>query len=140
MANLTYTELEKLLLEIFEINELTPIIKRQINRFVLEDGMSWLEIARCVSWQMDNNNGKYNAAYGIAFVPNVRAQAKRYFEELARKKEEQEKEAKNIVDKDNNRKIIIKAKNMSKWNRQKKPKLIDVNQIHWDEEGIGEDK
>ena len=29
---------------------------------------------------------------------------------------------------------------MSKWNRQKKPKLIDVNQIHWDEEGIGEDK
>ena len=124
MANLTYIELEKLLLEIFEINELTPIIKRQINRFVLEDGMSWLEIARCVSWQMDNNNGKYNAAYGIAFVPNVRAQAKRYFEELARKKEEQEKE----------------AKNMSKWNRQKKPKLIDVNQIHWDEEGIGEDK
>ena len=136
MANLTYKELEQLLLEIFEINELTPVITRQLNKYALEYNMSWLEIARCVSWQMDSNGGKYNPAFGIGFVPNVRVEAKAYFEELARKKAEQEKEAKILAEKEKSTKVIIKAKNMSKWNKLRKPKLIDVNTIIWDEEGV----
>ena len=128
MANNTFKrpDLEQMICEVMGIKSITPMISKQINRYILDYDMSFKEIARCVVWYAEVYGGTFNTVYGIGIVPNVREQAAAYFKKLELDQQQQAIEAKKIVEyQDNN--IIFNIKSLQ--HKKRKPKQLDINDI-----------
>lgn len=128
MKNDSYkrTDLEKLILEVMGLKTITPMISRQINRFILDYDMSFKEIARCIVWYVEVYGGELTAIYGLGIIPNIREQAASYFQKLELDQRNQAIEAQKIVEyQDNN--IIFNIKSLK--HNKRKPKQLDVNDI-----------
>ena len=99
----TRNDLEQYICEVMEIDSITPMIAKQINRLVLDVGMTWKEIARCICWYVEVNNKKLSVIYGISIVENFRIETAKYFKKLELDQQEQLRQAKKVVEyQDNN--------------------------------------
>lgn len=129
----TKSKLEELVLELSGLKEITPIISKHISRFVIENKMTYLEIARCVDYYVEILGHEIKPEYGLSFVLNVREAAGEYFRKLELDKQKQQQEAKKVIEyQDNN--IIINIKSYKKINQKKAPKKIDIGAIKIDDE------
>ena len=132
----TRNDLEQYICEVMEIDSITPMITKQINRLVLDVGMTWKEIARCICWYTEVNNKKLSIIYGISIVENFRIETAKYFKKLELDQQEQLRQAKKVVEyQDNN--IIFNIKNLDLTNQKRTSKQLDFNdiQIEGDEDG-----
>ena len=120
------SDLEEVICEVMGITSITPMITKQINRYILEYNMSFKEIARCVVWYVDVFGGTLNTVYGIGIVPNVREQAAAYFKKLELDQQQQSIEAKKVVEyQDNN--IIFNIKQLK--HNKRNPKQLNIADI-----------
>ena len=120
------SDLEEVICEVMGITSITPMITKQINRYILEYNMSFKEIARCVVWYVDVFGGTLNTVYGIGIVPNVREQAAAYFKKLELDQQQQSSEAKKVVEyQDNN--IIFNIKQLK--HNKRNPKQLNIADI-----------
>ena len=90
----TKEELNKLICELYSIPKITPLIRKQINKFVLELGLSYKEIAQALYFFIKVEKKEPELKYGIGIVPHTLADAKNYFKKLKKQKEEQIKSIK----------------------------------------------
>lgn len=127
MALYSLKELQQLIKDVMGIKTITPMISRQINKFVLDYNMTYKEIARCIVWYTEVAKQKLESLYGIGMVVNVREQAAAYFKQLELDQQRQQKEAEKVVQyQDNN--IIFNIKSLK--HKKKQPKQIDISQIN----------
>ena len=121
------TDLEQMICEVMGLSTITPMISKQINRFILDYDMSFKEIARCVVWYVEVFGGELNPVYGIGIIPNIKEKAAAYFKQLERNQQQQAIEAQKIVEyQDNN--IIFNIKSLK--HNKRKPKQLDINDIN----------
>ena len=121
------TDLEQMICEVMGLSTITPMISKQINRFILDYDMSFKEIARCVVWYVEVFGGELNPVYGISIVPDIREKAAAYFKQLELDQQKQAIEAQKIVEyQDNN--IIFNIKSLK--HNKRKPKQLDINDIN----------
>ena len=127
MANkYTKDDLFALIRETMGLESIPPTISKQINRFILENDMTFKDIARCIVWYVEVHGGSLSPVYGIYFVPNVKESADKYFKQLELDQQKQLAEAQKIVEyQDNN--IIFNIKSLK--HNKRKPKQLDVNDI-----------
>lgn len=119
-------ELQQLIRDVMGIQTITPMISRQINKFVLDYNMTYKEIARCIVWYTEVAKQTLEPLYGIGMIVNVREQAAAYFKQLELDQQRQRKEAEKVVQyQDNN--IIFNIKSLK--HKKKQPKQIDISQI-----------
>ena len=120
-------DLEKMICEVMGIKSITPMISKQINRYILDYDMSFKEIARCVVWYVEVFGGELNTVYGLGIIPNIREKAAAYFKQLELDQQKQATEAKKVVEyQDNN--IIFNIKSLK--HNKRKPKQLDLNDIN----------
>ena len=126
MHNFKRSDLEQMICEVMGIKSITPMISKQINRYILDYDMSFKEIARCVVWYVEVFGGEFNTVYGLGILPNIREQAAAYFRQLELDQQRQATEAKKVVEyQDNN--IIFNIKSLQ--HKKRKPKQLDINDI-----------
>ena len=119
-------ELEDLICEVMDIKSITPMIRNQINKYILDYNMSFKEIARCIVWYVEVANGKMKPMYGIGIVPNIREESNAYFKKLELDQQNKTIEAKKIVEyQDNN--IIFNIKSIQR--KKRNPKQLDIASI-----------
>lgn len=124
--NITRQELEQIILEVMGATSITPVVKNQINRYVLEYGYTFKQIAQAIVWYDEVEHGTWKPQFGIAVVPNVMEQAQKYFKQLELDQQRQLAEAQKIVEyQDNN--IIFNIKSLE--HKKRKPKQLDINSI-----------
>ena len=90
---MTKQELEQFICEIFQIDECTSMILRQINKYVTERRYDYKNIARALSYYVDVQGNTLDIKYGIGIVPLVMNDALKYFEQLKKQQEEQRQAA-----------------------------------------------
>ena len=126
MADYTRNELETLIKEVMGIKSITPMINKQINRFVLEYKMSFKDIARCIVWYTEVAGGTLVPMYGLGILPNIKESADEYFRKLEEEQKKKAEEAQKVVQyQDNN--IIFNIGKLS--HSKRKPKQFDINEI-----------
>lgn len=123
----TKEAIEDLIKELLNISELTPLIKKQLAKFVLENKMTYKEIGRCLVYYSDVLKREFQTSlFGIAVVPNVREEANRYFEQLALEIEEREKEAQKVKNYEENN-IVFNIDSVK--HEKRKPKQLNIGEI-----------
>ena len=126
MALYSLKELQQLIKDVMGIKTITPMISRQINKFVLDYNMTYKEIARCIVWYTEVAKQTLEPLYGIGMIVNVREQTAAYFKQLELDQQSQRKVAEKVVQyQDNN--IIFNIKSLK--HKKKQPKQIDISQI-----------
>lgn len=119
-------ELENLIKDVMDIKTITPMIKKQIDKMVLEDEMSYKEIARCIVWFVEVAQQTLTPLYGLGIIPNIREQAEKYFKQLELDQQKRELEAQKVIEyQDNN--IIFNIKSLKHNKRQ--PKQLNIDDI-----------
>lgn len=125
--NFSLVDLNNLVMEVMDIHDLTPMIKKQIQNFILKYNMTPKEIARCIVWYVEVFGGTLNTVYGLGIIPNIREDAAKYFKQLELDQQKQQAEARKVVEyQDNN--IIFNIKNL-KHDQRKPRKQLDISQI-----------
>lgn len=127
MANVTKQELEKIVCDVMGIDNLTPQLRKQISKYVLEDKMTYLEIARCIVYYQEVEGGVCKVIYGLWFISSVREKAAKYFKKLEEEKARQESEAKKLVEYQENN-IIFHIQALK--HQKRKPKQFDISSIN----------
>ena len=124
--NYTRQQLNELIMELMGITTITPMINKQVARFVLEDDMSFKDIARCIVYYTDVLGGKLQAVYGLGIIPNIREQAMKYFKQLELDQQKQLAQAQKIVEyQDNN--IIFNIGSLK--HKKREPKQFNISDI-----------
>lgn len=134
MAANKYTkdDLFALIQEVMGVESISSTIKKQINRFILENDMTFKEIARCIVWYVDVYKRTIDPIYGIYFVPNIREQAEKHFKQLELDQQKQLAEAQKIVEyQDNN--IIFNIGSLKHKKRQPRQFNIEDIKVEGDE-------
>ena len=123
----TREDLFALIKEVMDIESVTPMISKQVNRFILEYDMTFKEIARCIVWYVEVNGGQLSTLYGLGIIPNIRENAAKYFKQLELDQQKQLAEAQKIVEyQDNN--IIFNIKSLKHKKRQ--PRQFNITDIN----------
>lgn len=124
--NFTKNDLLEIIKEVMGIETITPMITRQINKFVLQDDMSFKEIARCIVYYVEVKGGVLDTMYGLGMIPNIREQAAKYFKQLELDQQKQLAQAQKIVEyQDNN--IIFNIGSLKHKKRQ--PKQFNIQDV-----------
>lgn len=133
--NYSKEKLLSLIREVMGINTITPMITKQINKFVLEYDMSFLEIARCIVYYVDVCGGTLTTLYGLGIIPNLREQAEKYFRQLELDQQKQQAQAQKIVEyQDNN--IIFNIGSLK--HKKREPKQFNIKDINFEGENENE--
>ena len=128
----TREDLFALIKEVMGIESVTPMISKQVNRFILEYDMTFKEIARCIVWYVEVNGGQLSTLYGLGIIPNIRENAAKYFKQLELDQQKQLAEAQKIVEyQDNN--IIFNIKSLKHKKRQPRQFNIEDIKVEGDE-------
>lgn len=127
MANkYTKDDLFALIRETMGLESIPPTISKQINRFILENDMTFKDIARCIVWYVEVHGGSLSPVYGIYFVPNVKESADKYFKQLELDQQKQLAEAQKIVEyQDNN--IIFNIGSLK--HKKREPRQFNIEDI-----------
>lgn len=124
--NFTKNDLLEIIRDVMGIETITPMITRQINKFVLQDDMSFKEIARCIVYYVEVKGGVLDTMYGLGIIPNIREQAAKYFKQLELDQQKQLAQAQKIVEyQDNN--IIFNIGSLKHKKRQ--PKQFNIQDV-----------
>jgi hypothetical protein len=108
------------------LESIPPTISKQINRFILENDMTFKDIARCIVWYVEVHGGSLSPIYGIYFVPNVKESADKYFRQLELDQQKQLAEAQKIVEyQDNN--IIFNIGSLK--HKKREPRQFNIEDI-----------
>lgn len=116
-------ELREIICDTLKIPKTTPLIESHIHKYIMELGLTYKEIAQALVYYIEVKGGEYIPMYGLGIVPNVLNEAKAYFEQKRREKENQIKsieEAKKQPD------IILEVKKIKK---RKKIQPIDIDKL-----------
>ena len=124
--NFTKNDLLEIIRDVMGIETITPMITRQINKFVLQDDMSFKEIARCIVYYVEVRGGVLDTMYGLGMIPNIREQAAKYFKQLELDQQKQLAQAQKIVEyQDNN--IIFNIGSLK--HKKREPKQFNIQDI-----------
>ena len=126
----TRNDLLDLIKDIFKIEEIPPMINKQILKCITVHNMNFKEIARCLVYIVEVKKIHLELQYGIASVLTFREDAGKYFHQLELDKRRQEAEGKKAVEIQGD---IIKF-TIKKSNKKRKVKQLDMADIH-----VGED-
>ena len=126
----TRNDLLDLIKDIFKIEEIPPMINKQILKCITVHNMNFKEIARCLVYIVEVKKIHLELQYGIASVLTFREDAGKYFHQLELDKQRQEAEGKKAVEIQGD---IIKF-TIKKSNKKRKVKQLDMADIH-----VGED-
>ena len=129
MANKEFTkeDLFDLIRDVMGIETITPMIIKQVNRFVLLENMTFRDIARCIVWYVEEAGGILQPMYGLGIIPNIKEQAMKYFKQLELDQQKQLEQAHKIVEyQDNN--IIFNIGSLKHKKRQ--PKQFNIEDIN----------
>jgi hypothetical protein len=120
-------------------NPLPKSVNNQLNKFLVDLDYQPLDIARAVSYYVEVQGHKLDKIYGIWFVPDVISDAKKYFEELAKKKAQKEAEALIIESTCNESKLIynVNVKKIAERKIPRKLEQIDITKINIGEDNAG---
>ena len=124
---LTRQDLEQMICDVIGLQSITPVITKQINKFVLIDNMTFKDIMRCIVWYDEVFHGKFEPIYGLSFVPSVKDRAAKYFQDLAKQVQVQQEQAKKIVEYQQNN-IIFNIQSLEHKKRQ--AKQLDISEIN----------
>lgn len=127
VSKYTKDDLFALIKDVMGIKSVTPMIQRQVNKFILEYDMTFKEIARCIVYYVEVRGGVLDTMYGLGIIPNIREQAGLHFKQLELDQQKQLAEAQKIVEyQDNN--IIFNIKSLK--HNKRKPKQLDLSDIN----------
>lgn len=115
---MTKEELKKEILEILKISKITTQINRQINKFVVELGLNYAEIAQALNFYFGVQKNLFDEKYGIGIVPHVVDQAKKYYAKEINSKNMQ---LKSIIEASKQPDIILKVDTIKQ--KKKRPKI-----------------
>lgn len=116
--------------EVIGCQQISPVIQKQINEYIIRDNMTFKEIARCIVWcdevGMKDKKDKWNPMYGIGCIRNVREATAKYFSELEKEQKQKEAEAQQakVIAQSN---IVFKVGKISKPKRS--PKFYNIAEI-----------
>ena len=82
VSKYTKDDLFALIKDVMGIQSVTPMIQRQVNKFILEYDMTFKEIARCIVYYVEVRGGVLDTMYGLGIIPNIREQAGLHFKQL----------------------------------------------------------
>lgn len=123
---MTKPELRDFIKDVLGIEKVPSMIESQINRFVIELGFSYKEIAQALVFYIEIEGNEYDPKFGLGIIPHIRDRANAYFIKLRKDREKQKRsveEAKQQPD------IILKVNKVKRKN--KKPK-IDIENLEVD--------
>lgn len=133
--SITRAQLEDIILDLIgdtSVTKVSPNISKHIAKLTLEDGMTFMEIARCLVWSVEVYEHPIDPLYGILFIRNIREQAAQYFKQLELDQQKQKNAAKKVVEyQDNN--IIFNIRAMQ--HKKRKPKQFNIEEINVLDEG-----
>lgn len=133
----TREDLYELICEVTGLNSVTPVIERQVFKYITELKMTYKEIARCIVWYVEVEGKKFDKSYyGIGVVPNIREQANKYFEKLKKDQEEKQRQAEEAAASSGNN-IIFNISSLE--HKRRKPKSFDISKIDVGEEETTKD-
>lgn len=112
-------KLENYILNLFGIEKISPLIKKQIENYYNEKKYSYLSILFTLKYFFEIQNGDVTKAKGIGIVPYVYEDAKKYYEHLTKVLKETEN-----LKVPEFKKIFIKITSPKRIEKRKK---IDLN-------------
>lgn len=105
---ITRKDLEQLICELYDIEKLTPLMTRQITKFVTELGLNYKDIARALVYFVEVDGGKIDLKFGIGIVPYTVDAARKYYEALKKQEQQQKEDLQKQLNEPN---IILKQNN-----------------------------
>lgn len=130
------TELEEKLKELFNVDEITPLMNIHINKYVLERRWSYLDIARALAYFVEIQNGELKPQMGLGIVPYVIDESRRYFKQLEEKTKTQRLESEKFKEHKSNS-YDIKCNKIPKPEKRNRRPLIDIGSISLEENEDG---
>lgn len=118
------SELRELICDVLKIPKLNGMLEAQINRFVVELGLDYKEIAQALVFYYEVEGNPYDPKYGMGIVPHVRDRANAYFDKKRKEKQKQLESVKTAQPD-----IILKV---DKITRRKKIPKIDIENLDVD--------
>lgn len=116
-------ELKQTICEILNIKKTTRTIEGQINRFVIELGYSYQEIAQALVFFKEVEEGNLDPKYGIGIVPHIIEKSKEYYKKLEKQKQRQIQSVKEANKTPN---IILKPNNLKRKRKLAKINIDDI--------------
>ena len=106
-------------------------VNNQLNKFIVDKGYSPLDVARAVSYYVEVQGHKLDKIYGIWFVPDVIDDARKYFDDLAKRKAQKEAEALIIESTSAEDKLVynVNIKKIAERKIPRKLEQIDLTKI-----------
>ena len=125
----TKEDLFDLIRDVMGIETITPMIIKQVNRFVLLENMTFKDIARCIVWYTEEAGGILQPMYGLGIIPNIKEQAMKYFKQLELDQQKQLEQAQKIVEyQDNN--IIFNIGSLK--HKKREPRQFNIEDIKFE--------
>lgn len=116
-------ELREIICDTLKIPKTTPLIESHIHKYIMELGLTYKEIAQALVYYIEVQGGEYIPMYGLGIVPNVLNEAKAYF---AQKRRERENQIRSIEEAKKQPDIILEVKKIKK---RKKIQPIDIDKL-----------
>jgi hypothetical protein len=120
------SELREIICDVLQIPKLNGMLEAQINRFVVELGLSYRDIAQALVFYIEVEKNVYDPKYGMGIVPHIKDRANAYF---AQKRKEKQKQLDSVKEANKQTDIILKVNKISR--RKEKPK-IDIENLDVD--------
>lgn len=83
------SELREIICDVLGIPKLNGMLEAQINRFVIELGLTYKEIAQALVFYFEVEKNVYDPKYGMGIVPHVKDRANAYFDKKRKEKAQQ---------------------------------------------------
>lgn len=116
-------ELREIICDTLKIPKTTPLIESHIHKYIMELGLTYKEIAQALVYYVEVKGGEYIPMYGLGIVPNVLNEAKAYFEQ---KRRERDNQIRSIEEAKKQPDIILEVKKIKK---RKKIQPIDIDKL-----------
>ena len=123
---MTKPELRTFICDVIGTDKVGPMIESQINRFVIELGFSYKEIAQALVFYIEVEGNKYDPKYGLGIIPHVRDKANAYFH---KKRKEKQRQIESVAEANKQPDIILKV---NKITRRKQQPKIDIENLDVD--------
>jgi hypothetical protein len=111
-------ELFEVLKKTLKISKINAQISRQVNKFIIELGLNYKDIAQALTFYFEVEGNKFDEKYGIGIVPHVVDQAKKYYEREAKQKRQQ---LESVIEASKQPDIILKVDKIK--TKKKRPKI-----------------
>jgi hypothetical protein len=120
------SELREFICDVLNIPKLNSMLEAQINRFVIELGLTYKEIAQALVFYIEVEKKNYDPKYGLGIIPHVKDKANAYFD---RKRKEKQQQIKSVKEANQQPDIILTVKEVKP--KRSRPK-IDIENLDVD--------